>query len=131
MTAYWYFLINLQLSNQWQKCGPFSLSHLSLSIGTNTHFPIFYNQNRRMSFCQKTNSFSLWEYSAYFLFFFIFFFSILSRRYSMIFDILLIRKLSNLSRVHVTLNKIFCHFHAYKFCLLSFKLLCSTDGIVS
>ena len=49
----------------------------------------------------------------------------------MIFDILLIRKLSNLSRVHVTLNKIFCHFHTYKFCLLSFKLLCSTDGIVS
>jgi len=49
----------------------------------------------------------------------------------MIFDILLIRKLSNLPRVHVTLNKIFCHFHAYKFCLLSFKRLCSTDGIVS
>lgn len=49
----------------------------------------------------------------------------------MIFDILLIRKLSNPPHVHMTLNKIFSHFHPYKFCLLSFKLLCSTDGIFS
>lgn len=53
------FSYNLQVSNQWQKCGPFSLNHLSLSIGTNIHFPIFYNQNRRMSFYVKANSFSL------------------------------------------------------------------------
>ena len=32
---------------------------LSRIFGGKSHFPIFYNQNRRMSFCQKTNSFSL------------------------------------------------------------------------
>lgn len=79
-------------------------------MGTNTRFPVFYNQNKRMSFLQRTNSFSLLEYSAYF------------EGGNIVFDSLLIRKLRDLPEFHFQLLSIHigCDFEQN---ILSFLLL--------